>query len=231
MHLHADGAAFSEALKSSIVEHYGHAGPEFVERVATSDRPALRERFEEMKVTLASGSVGTQERRVASRLAVYALAGELATEFGITAWPIGWAIEAAAAEFLRYRNDRGSKGHGNAEPHQILQAIVDFVQRHGDSRFENATGGAGDRPVNNRAGWRKEAEGHLKYLFTSAGLKEATSGFDLARVLAVLTEFGALEVQESRLKEGKKSSTVRINSRTETVYCVRYAALMVALTG
>jgi hypothetical protein len=40
-----------------------------------------------------------QDKRAAGRFALLALAGEVATEYGITGWPEGEAIKAAAEGF------------------------------------------------------------------------------------------------------------------------------------
>jgi hypothetical protein len=67
---------------------------------------AYLERFKALGQFCVEGGEG-QEKRAAARFALIALAGELATEYGITGWPEGAAIEAAAAGFEAWRAERG----------------------------------------------------------------------------------------------------------------------------
>ena len=63
-----------------------------------------------------------------------ALGGELATEYGLTGWPQGTAIDAAKTLFNEWRKHRPS---GNQEAPAMLEAVQNFIDKHGGSRFEN----------------------------------------------------------------------------------------------
>ena len=103
----------------------------------------------------APGDAG-QAKRAAARFAVLALAGELATDYGVTGWPEGEAIRAAAVGFAAWQSLRDA-GRGNAERDQITERIVSFIERHGDSRFSDADSDDDQRAavVRDRAGWSR----------------------------------------------------------------------------
>lgn len=142
-----------------------------------------------------------QERRAARVLAVAALAGELATEFGITGWPVGAPTSAGVQAFRHWQAQRGAPGH-SAEHVGVLQAVSDFIDRCGDARFSDISELAATQPpVRDRAGYWKAEAGRRLYLFTGAGMKEAIKGYDLNRALAALNAAGAI----ARKSGGKNS--------------------------
>ncbi|WP_027997129.1 hypothetical protein [Simplicispira psychrophila] len=61
----------------------------------------------------------------------------LATTYGVTGWPKGAAIAAAAVGFAAWQSLRGAD-KGNSERGQIAEGINGFLERHGDSRFTDA---------------------------------------------------------------------------------------------
>ncbi|WP_041446983.1 hypothetical protein [Thiocystis violascens] len=144
------------------------------------------------------------------------MAGELAIEWGILPWPEGEALDAAAIAYTAWKEQRGK---GQTETRQILQAIADFIARHGDSRFSALHPKKDDDPtpygtypkkddatVYNRAGWWKDnATGECVYLFTPAGLREASEGFDVRRVLDALDDSGWIAERDT----GKRSKKPR----------------------
>jgi putative DNA primase/helicase len=184
LHGHPDGRTMADRLRTTAGRHYGHAGPEFVRRLIeeTRDLGGLQAEIEALPAFLASDS---QEGRAASGFAVFGLAGELAVEYGILPWPTGEALKAAAEMYRVWRAGRGS---GMTEDRQILQAVADFISRHGDSRF--SAKGDTTTIVRDRAGWWTDGIDGRVYLFTSGGLREATNGYDFARVLAALDAAG-----------------------------------------
>lgn len=159
-----------------------------------------------------------------------ALAGELASEYGITGWPEGTATEAAAEGFKAWRSLRGPR---NDERRQILEAVSDFIERHGDSRFSSTkivgnyskdqeylgpdTRIGAEAIIRDRAGWW-EGEGDARvYLFNAAGMREALAGFDFNPALDVLQEAGALPPPDA---SGKRSTPHRIGGRLVRLYTI-----------
>lgn len=208
------GAAFSDAIKTASGKHYGHAGRAFLERL-TRDKRNFGEYLEQVKALpglSADGGEG-QAKRAAGRFAMLALAGELATEYGITGWPEGAAIKAAAEGFKVWQSARG---HGNDERRQILEQVSGFIARHGDSRFSDADRADSDDTMRiNRAGWWRDDGGERIYMFNAEGMREAVKGFDFKRALDVLQEAGALPNSS-----GERIKSVRINKIQQRLYLV-----------
>ncbi|MEG0976125.1 MAG: hypothetical protein RSF42_15615 [Comamonas sp.] len=199
---------------------YGTAGRAFLEKL-TRDTSNLTERLEAIKGTLMEGMevADGQPARAAARLAVLALAGELASAYGITTWPEGEATKAAQVGFDAWLALRGG-GAGNAEGEQIIQAVTGFIDRHGDSRFSDAAGTYDDKQqlaVRDRAGWWQSVDGGVEYWFNKEGMREALKGFDFGRALSVLRGAGMLDAPAT----GEASKSKRIHGRVVRVYVVR----------
>jgi putative DNA primase/helicase len=135
LHQYASGTEFSDAIKRAAVTDYGHAGRAFLEKLSRDHEVNFSEALDTIKAMpelQAPGDEG-QAKRVAARFAVVALAGELATLYGVTGWSEGEAIRAAGVGFAAWQSLRGA-GRGNAERDQIIERVVSFIERHGDSR-------------------------------------------------------------------------------------------------
>jgi putative DNA primase/helicase len=215
-HLHefATGQQLSDALKSGAATHYGHAGRAFLERLTRDGRNLADylERFKQWPEFNPPDAEG-QDKRAAARFALLALAGELATEYGITTWDEGEASKAAAAGFHAWR---AMRGRGNDERKQITQAVASFIERHGDSRFSEAER-EGDAIRVNRAGWYEDSPDGRVYWFTADGLREALKGFDFRRALDVLEQVGAIAKAGAN---GERAKLKRIGGRAVKLYPV-----------
>jgi putative DNA primase/helicase len=209
------GTAFSDAIKRAVVTHHGHAGRAFLEKLTRDERDfgGYLERVRALPEFAAEGGEG-QEKRTAARFALLALAGELATEYGITGWPGGTATKAAAEGFKAWQASRGS---GNNERQQILEQVSAFIERHGDSRFSNGDS-TDESQIYNRAGWWKDSHEGRIYLFSASGLHEALEGFDYKRALDVLQKAGALPEPDS---SGRKSKFSRPGGKGGRFYPIR----------
>ena len=130
LHGAADAAAFSDLIKKAAAQHHGHSGRAFLEKLTVDPRDfcALLEQTKALPLFTTGGTDG-QDKRVAARFALIGLSGELATEYGITGWPEGAAMNAAALCFKLWQSARGK---GNDERRQILTQVSDFIQRNGD---------------------------------------------------------------------------------------------------
>ena len=159
LHGSADPDAFARRLRDASERHRGHAAPLFLEHLV-ADRAAavamVRATMEKWLLRhLARGAAG-QVSRVASRFALIAAAGELASVWGILPWPAGTASEAVAACFRAWLEHRG--GTGPAEIREGLAQVRAFLEAHGSSRFEAAWEIEQSDPttrVINRAGFRR----------------------------------------------------------------------------
>jgi putative DNA primase/helicase len=194
-----DGGAFSNAIATAADKHYGHAGRLFLHKLTQRgfrDLPATLEQYKRADQFKPKSDDG-QDVRAAERFALVAMAGELATKYGVVLWEPGHATDAA---MVMFQAQQASKKVGNREQHQILERVSEFIERHGDSRFSPLRG-VSEIQVRDRAGWRDNDGAGTTYLFTAAGLREATTGFDFDFALGILAEAGALEVWA----DGKKS--------------------------
>ncbi|MCX2524437.1 DUF927 domain-containing protein [Larsenimonas rhizosphaerae] len=196
-----DGEGFHRLLTENVTRHYGHAGPALVEYLLAPDRlAALGERFKAQRRYFAVQ--GSQAGRVADRFAVMALAGELASEWGILPWPAGTAMKACRHLFHEWL---ATMGDGNAEDRQIITALADFIALHGDSRFSDVTAQFA-ATVNHRAGFYEVDQGKRLYLFNRAALGEAVPGYSRERILRALGQRDALV----KMDEGRKQKNYRL---------------------
>lgn len=215
LHGLASGTKFSDAIKRSSVTHHGHAGRAFLEKLTrdASDCCAVFEGFKALPEFSAEGGEG-QDKRAAGRFALLAMAGETATNYGITGWPEGEAIKAASECFSLWRATRGK---GNDERRQIIEKVSGFIERHGSGRFSDADATI-EAPIRDRAGWWKESYGDREYLFTAEGMREALKGFDFKRGLDVLQEVGALAAPGA---DGERAKSIRIAGHKKRLYIVQ----------
>ena len=205
-------AAFSDSIKRAAAQHHGQAGRAFLEKL-TFDASDLCAMLEEVKAAPMFATDGTegQDKRAAARFALIGLAGELATDYGVTGWPVGAAGEAAAHGFKLWQSMRGK---GNDERRQILQRVSGFIERHGDGRFSDADT-TNDVQIRDRAGWWRDINGEREYLFTTDGMREATKGIDFKRALDVLQEAKALPTPGAN---GERARFIRIAGRGVKLY-------------
>ncbi|MQT51716.1 DUF927 domain-containing protein [Pseudomonas sp. FSL R10-2398] len=195
------GADFHRLLTVAVGAHHGHIGPAFVEKMlASDDRPGLLEDFAGIRAKFIEDNA--QAGRVADRFAVIALAGEMAIAYGLLPWTPGSALADCQ---LLYGEWLSRVGGGNAEDRQILAGILDFIDKHGSSRFSDVSDQTPDTKVFNRAGYWKLSDGKQLYLFNKSALVEAAHGYGLSRVIKALEGAGAIaERGADRKRHAKK---------------------------
>ncbi len=196
-----EGANFHRLLSVAANNHHGHLGPVFVERLIDGgDMPGLLDDFAKIRALFVEDSA--QAGRVADRFAVIALAGEMAIAYGLLPWPEGSALKDCQ---LLYGEWLDKVGGGNAEDRQILTGILDFIDRHGSSRFSDIQDSTEDIKVFNRAGyWEILPCGKRLYLFSKSGLNEAAPGYGLSRVVMALDAVGAIAKRDTDRKRNTK---------------------------
>lgn len=221
LHHHDSGTEFSDAIKRAAMTDYGHAGRAFLEKLTRDHDGNFSEALDAMKALPELQSPGDegQAKRAAARFAVMALAGELATSYGITGWAEGEAIQAAGVGFAAWLTLRGAD-LGNAERHQIVERITGFIERHGDSRFSDADSDDPQRAVmvRDRAGWWRSVAGERIYLFNADGMREALKGFDFNRALDALQQAGVIDKPGA---DGKRAKPFRIQCQVVKLYSVQ----------
>ena len=191
-----EGADFHRLLTVAVAHQHGHLGPAFVERLlAADDLPGLLQDFARVRGQFVEDNA--QAGRVADRFAVIALAGEMAIAYGLLPWPQGSALADCQ---LLYGEWLSRVGSGNAEDRQILAGVLDFIDKHGSSRFSDVDDHAPDAKVFNRAGYWELIGAKRLYLFNKSALVEAAHGYGLSRVVKALEGAGAIAGRDTERK-------------------------------
>jgi uncharacterized protein (DUF927 family)/phage/plasmid primase-like uncharacterized protein len=200
-------ASFALALSDAAARAHGAAGPEWI-RHLVADRlklpdfimDGLRQFVTEAVPADAEGQV----LRVARRFALVAVAGELATHYGLTGWQDGEASRGARRCFTAWLESFG--GAGNREERAIRSQVRAFFEAHGSSRFESMTASDGARIVN-RAGFARTEDGHREYFVLPEVFKrDICQPYDGKRVGRVLLDCGWLDGG----KDGKATQKPRL---------------------
>ena len=188
LHEQANPATMALTLKESASRYYGAVGLAWLHKVVSHRQQIAEVLFKDVQqfvdgITLPDFS--GQILRVARRFALVAVAGELATQYGLTGWCEGEATYAAHICFRAWLDAFG--WHGNREDRTILSQVRAFFESHGASRFDSAQNPNGER-IHNRAGFYRTADnGDREYLVLSEVFnKEICDGYDpkvVARVL------------------------------------------------
>jgi putative DNA primase/helicase len=212
LHGAASAAAFSDGIKRVAAQHHGLVGRAFLEKLTHDSRDfcSMLETVKALPLFSADGSEG-QDKRAAGRFALIGLSGELASEYGLTGWQEGEAINAAALSFGLWRAHRGK---GNDERRQIAEQLSGFIERHGDGRFTEAND-PGASQIRDRAGWWKDGTDHREYLLTAEAMRDALKGFDFKRALDILQELGALPKAG---ENGERTRFYRLGGRGMKLY-------------
>lgn len=143
LHGAAEPEPFIQALRSGTGRAYGTAAPAFLDYLVclVAAEPDLGERLRDWVRSLvaewmeAAPNASGQVRSVARRFALVAVAGEMATEAGITGWDPTEAADAARVCFFAWLSERGTPGA--REDAQAVAQLRDFLTRHGDARFQD----------------------------------------------------------------------------------------------
>ncbi len=139
------GHELSGWVKQHAARCYGTAGRAWLEYLVIHTEglaAALRSRMDAVEAQIVPESAAGQVQRGGRRFALVAVAGELATEAGLTGWPAGEATRAARACFEAWIQSRG--GSGSSEVTAMLRAVRRFLEAHGEGRFSMWHRGADD---------------------------------------------------------------------------------------
>ena len=215
-------AIFSQKLKDAGQRQYGTAGRAWLDHLTGQrealliDLPARVSTF--MATHVPAGAAG-QVQRVGRRFALVAIAGELATQAGITGWLAGEAIAASARCFNDWLTGFG--GMGNRENQTMLEQVQAFIELHGSSRFESLLPDLGKprERIHNRAGYFRYEQDETEYLiFPQVFRKEVCKGYDPQAVAKVLKAEGCLKCEPGRYTH--KARTPESNGPT-SFYIIR----------
>ncbi|WP_250438649.1 DUF927 domain-containing protein [Caballeronia sp. AZ1_KS37] len=213
VHGQAGGAQLSALINQGCANSYGVAAIEMLNAIAKEpdviEQYLRRETIKFLAENLPADANG-QAHRVCQRLALIGLAGEYATDRGITGWQGGEASSAAAICFRAWLENRG--GSGNHEHAAILSHVKAFFEAHEESRFTDLND-VSDRPTSNRAGYKRLAAGAPEYLvFPEVFKREVSQGFDPKSAAKVLVDAGWIRISP----DGKYQRVERIPGKGST---------------
>ncbi|MEQ1804502.1 MAG: DUF927 domain-containing protein, partial [Burkholderiaceae bacterium] len=203
LHGHEGGAVFANALNKAAEACHGTVGRGWLDwAVANVDtlRDRIRPAVEHLAGQWVSDAASGQVHRVGRRFALVAVAGELATEAGLTGWPKGEATRAVRLCFEAWLASRQG-GIGNSEDEQMLRQVRRFFEAHGDGRFTEWGRAEDDHAPKtlHRVGFRKPVKGigaELEcweyYALVDTFRTEVCEGFESKAVLRVLRDRGHL---------------------------------------
>jgi len=204
------------AFGTAAASAYGVAGPEFVREIIrrAEDGEVIRNAIDHFVRSNVEDHVSGQVERAAKRFGLIAIAGELATEFGITGWPAGTATAAAAAAFKKWIEVRGGDGKEPAEDRAAIRQVTELIVRYGESRFdelddhgfkaEPVSSDGDSRPPPPRPslvclGWWKQSEqGRIWMIEDAVWENEISRGFDPVQVSRALARHGMLKCAKGR---------------------------------
>jgi putative DNA primase/helicase len=210
LHGFKDGRSLADHLKSSRLKYYGHVGKAFIQKLIHEKRD-LSELLDEITKKFIEQTTHNLEKRAAAVFAVIALAGELGVEYDLLPWNKGSVLDAAYIAFMRWQKFQGVE---QTEDQKILNAISDFIDKHGDSRF-SAANESNEKTVYERAGWYKDTDDKGRiFMLTSSALQEAGGGYDRNRIIDTLTRYGWL-VDKDADRSTKKT---RVQASLKNLY-------------
>jgi putative DNA primase/helicase len=198
-------AEFSQRLKAASAQHYGTAARAFLREIV-DDLQRVVESVADMRRDFLAMAVPEnadgQVRRVADRFALVAVAGDIASELGLTGWPSGEARTAALRCFRDWVAERGGVGAG--EVSIARKRIAEAIETYGQARFQDWNNR--DRAIVTPRwgfvkGWEEDEDSEavgrwrkleFEWFFTSSGLKSVLSGLDFRSVIAGLVAQGVI---------------------------------------
>jgi putative DNA primase/helicase len=208
LHGFAGGKALAEHLEQAVTTSHGAPFREWL-RCLTADLPGMTHKakamLKEYTRLLTPENAGNQVGRAVTRFALVAMAGELATEAGITGWAQGEALNAAKSCLAAWMYDRGHTA--NQEDAAALEQVREFMTRNQFSRFADWFD-AHSRP-GNMVGFRQVKKGdNLEEAVTTfyvlpSGWKEISKGFDAKKVARLCATAGYLDVPEDETRTQK----------------------------
>lgn len=159
---HESGGALAQYLTRACETTYGTAGRAWLEWLTERTEglaATLRTRMDAIEREIVPDAAAGQVQRVGRRFALVAVAGEMATEAGLTSWPAGAAVAAARRCFEAWIAARPG-GIGLSEEAQMLRTVRQWLTLNASARLQDWNRADDDHAprVINRAGWRRKIE-------------------------------------------------------------------------
>ena len=235
LHNMAGAGELAESITAASAKHYGTAGRAWLEWACEhhAELPArLQGLIERYRAALVPEAASEQVRRIGSRFALVAAAGELATEAGITGWLEGEALQAVRQCFNAWL---GARGHlDNGEDAAMLRQVRSFLELNGEGRFAWWHRAMDDHTPKtlNRAGFRRllgddgkpiksDSDHHREYgdkisasdaeraqvdyiVLPEVFAREVCKGYDCRAVAKLLQRRGHLQGEGDRLQSRQR---------------------------
>lgn len=208
LHDQPSPATLALTIKDAATRCHGAVGVEWL-RFIVKDRPKLgdmiAEGIKQFVSEVTPADAAGQVLRVARRFALVAVAGELATHYGLTGWNDDESNAAARKCFAAWLEAFG--GTGNREERNMLAQVRAFFEAHGASRFEDMTSTHDQRIINRAGFYRIGTNGEREFLVMPEAFKrEVCQGFDIRSATAALVAAGWVEPG----KDGRDTQKPRI---------------------
>lgn len=204
-------SGLSDALSVACAQYHGAIGVEWLHKIV-GDRPRLADVVANAMTAFVAAAVPAessgQVMRVARRFALVAVAGELATDYGLTGWSVGEASKSAQKCFDAWLEGFG--GAGNREGRNTLAQVRAFFEAHGSSRFEAIDAPENQRVINRVGYYRQQPDGQRQFLVMPESFqREICSGLDHKMAEKELLDRGWIE----RGGDGRATQKLRGLSR------------------
>ncbi|ECE0886312.1 DUF927 domain-containing protein [Salmonella enterica] len=201
LHGFAGGKEFAEHLEQASKQYYGAVFRDWVRYLTgnllevTNRARAMKKEFEK---SLLPENAGNQVGRIVDRFALLAVAGELASEVGITGWGKGEGYRAAESCLASWLADRGHSS--NQEERDALERVRQFVTANQFTRFADWNDEK-SRPAS-MVGYRRTIRGNdstrtepeTTFYMLSSGWKEMCGNYDPVKVARLCRAAGWLIV-------------------------------------
>lgn len=234
LHTATGGAAFAKHITTQAQTVYGATGRAWLQWLTEHTdtlKASIKQASDALAARLIPANASGQVERVGARFALVGAAGELATQAGLTGWPVGESENAAAACFNAWLSARG--GCGNGEITAMLRQVRRFLETHGEARFAlwHRQGDDHNSKTLQRAGFRRvfsvdgepfkdigandrSLEPSMSHVLDQGGAvnyyvlpecfrTEICSGFDYKAVARVLVDCSCLQVDKGRSFDAK----------------------------
>jgi len=197
---------FNDTLLHNTKLYHGTAFDEFIRKVIDNLESVQQEikpsidRFIQENVPKGADP---QVLRIASRFALLAIAGSLATKYGVIGWPAGEAEKAVLFCFKKWLAQRGNVVQ--SERTQLISQVQRFFEANADSRFTRI----GDKfatAIRDRVGFKETDAGDIRFFVLPNQMDMILKGFNKTAAIKTLVAEGYIIPD----KQGKPTTTKRL---------------------
>jgi putative DNA primase/helicase len=185
LHGHKDARVLAENLRTACDQYHGAVGIAWLEHVSQhldEIRRDLPGEVASVALKLMPADSESQVKRAVRRFALLAVAGEYATQWGLTGWEPGESTAGIKKCVQAWINHRG--GSENLEERRIYERFRDFIGKGWSGRFIHMS-----RADDTHAPGKDQTVGFRddqRFYITPEGWKEIFRGMDPARAGQVL---------------------------------------------